>query len=236
MIGFNKAIKDGSMIVTDWEILQPGHGYYTSYKTISFRSGLRPYNGFSGVTNTVLNGGQEGWTFASLTQEELDTIMAQETPLDLPAGTFPNVYDILSPVRTDDDDGDGFNLRFDKTSVCREEYYNDNATTTNDTQLINKFKTNWEVNNGKWVVKETAVPEGKEHITHLVFVRGYNSNGATGAMTIQTNQFAAFTVGQPGSGAEIIMNDTSISTGKAILIGDSPKTTIDLKFNTNLSI
>ena len=220
MIAFNKNIKDGSMIVSDWDVIQTGYLYY--YTSRYFYEWGTINNGTQGG---IINGGQEGWTFASLTDAEVELMKTSNVNIALPAGSFPFLNKILVPTITQDVSGN-YTLKFSKTSICSNGAEGDRAA------LLSTYAQN----NGKLIVRETAVPTDKNRITHLVFVRGQYGNPDTGAMTIDPHQFASFSVGIAGSGAEIIMSDTTIATGKTFLMGDTDETTFSISFNTQMNV
>jgi hypothetical protein len=235
MIGINKNVKQDSMIASDWDVIEAGYGngggnQYSRECAYSFVGG-RSCGG--GAANIVINGGQEGWVFASLTDAEVTAIMNGTSLMAMQAGTFPFLNKILFPVITTDATGNSV-FTFNNTSICVHAAINagDNYKIT----LRNTVKATYTTQNGKLTVDETAVPVDKNKITHLVFVRGQAGNAATGAMTIDPTQFAAFTVGTAGSGAEIVMSDVTIAPGKQFLMGSTPETSFSLTFATSLNV
>jgi hypothetical protein len=227
MIGINKNVKQDSMIASDWDVIE--HGWRRSGEN----AGIFTWINADGRYYYLSNGGQEGWAFASLTEAEVTSIMNGTSLMNMPAGTFPFLNKILFPVITTDMAGNNV-FTFDNTSICVF------ATSATDTApsgtLRNAVKATYTTQNGKLTVDETAVPVAKNKITHLVFVRGRNGIAATGAMTIDPTQFAAFTVGTAGSGAEIVMSDVTIAPGKQFLMGSTPETSFSLTFATSLNV
>lgn len=244
MIAANDKIKFGSLVSTDFETTSAGY-VYNGYLAISFVAGVKISGGSSNSTaDTVANGGQGGWTFASLTEEEVLNIQnSSNTSLALPSGTFPFLNKILVPVKSGS--GEEFKFLFDQRCICQTGGYYSiteaEPTSANNTNAksfpttFNTVKSTYTRFAGKLKVATTSVPATKQHITHLIYTKGWAGNIGGGQMTINPQHIAMFEVGLPGSGKDIIMNDTSISVGKDFLIGVDDNTTFELKFTSKLT-
>jgi hypothetical protein len=235
MIAANNIIKFGSIVPSDFETTSAGY-VDTNYVAISYVAGVETYTRSN--ANTVTNGGQGGWTFASLTEDEVLNIQnSSSASLALPSGTFPFLNKILIPVRTGS--GEEFNFLFDQRCICQTGSYfsftGKLAPSSNFSPTLNYVKASYTNFAGKLQVATTSVPATKQHITHLIYTKGWAGNIATGQMTITPQHIAMFEVGLPGSGKDIIMHDTSISVGKDFLIGVNDNTTFELKFTSKLT-
>jgi hypothetical protein len=206
--------------------------------------------------------GQGAWALVSMTQEEIDYIMNNSNANYLSSvGTFPMSDQFLLPTISTVNGVSTFEFKdkcvikpVDITSLNPSYGYPyGNVNNWNNWQMYTALKAWTGVGKGsKYKVPSTYTGHGtKQNFTHLVYVFARaTQNDITSAFTtsnaqsiinagqlyIDTRQFAAFTVGVEGSGADIIMSDTTIAPGKTIFFGNTPDTKIVVSMNTTLDV
>lgn len=207
--------------------------------------------------------GQGAWVLASFTQEEIDYIMNNSnSSYQTSIGTFPIIDKLLVPQISTDVSGV---TKFTFADRCVLTPYNITGIGSYSA-YAHGISYNWSSTNyadgarsfsgtgkgSKYQIPSTYTGHtSKGNFTHLVYVfgRGFSADivGAdntaqqtavmnSGQLYIDTRQFAAFTVGLEGSGADIIMSDTSIIPGKTIFFGNTDDTKIVVSMNTTLTV
>lgn len=212
-------------IQTNWTTYQAGSVHYGYLYSYGFEM---PYG-----TTSVLDGGFRGWAFLSITPTELSTIMNTNTgTVSLPAGSLPHSKNWLYPT-IDDTDINNIKFIFTHKSILANSWGANSLRTSTVTDQ--QTATYSEAANKLYTTIEPT--STKTHITHLCFFTGWTSSAEIGDITIQVGdsyRFAAYTVGMPGSGAEIILDNTAIVKGDYIFFDETPKNSIELTIRSEL--
>jgi hypothetical protein len=249
--------------ITGGMVQQNNSAYYTGYRKTGFVQ--YGYDSTYDTSMWADSGygivGQGAWALVSLTQEEIDYIMNNSNAnYQLSVGSVPMIEQFLIPTVSTVDGVATFEFK-DKCVITPA---NVNSISPfiygpGVTSGINVFNFNAAVKSttagkgSKYKVPSSYTGHSnKQNFTHLVYMFGRATVGTmtganftlaqaqalikAGQLYIDTRQFAAFTVGVEGSGADIIMSDTTIAPGKTIFFGNTPDTKIVVSMNTTLDV